>query len=130
MTSFSFTAAELLEMRSAQGGHMMDTAIIQRHAYTANDLNEQVSTWTDDAASTIAGLSLSPGAEQRNADMTLLTYDATVRLPLTVAVDAKDRVKITHMFGEALAVPLVFGIAGPVQRGPSCFRLRLRKVDA
>lgn len=127
--TFNFTAAELSEMRQAQAGHMMDMAIIQRHGYTANDLNEQVSAWTDDATSTIIGISQAITNEQRNSDMTVLPWDATARLPVTVSLDAKDRIKVTHLFGEALSAAVVYEVFGPIRRGPSGLQVRLKKVQ-
>lgn len=125
----NFSAAELASMRATQVESLMDACVIQRHKYTANAYNEQVSSWTDDKAETACGLDMRPGSERYSNRMTTLTYDATVRLPITASVDEKDRIKITKRFGETLATALVFDIAGPVQRGVSGIRLLLRKVE-
>ncbi len=124
------TSADLANLRAAQVLYMLDTGYVQTYARTFNTMNEPVETWTEAATATACGLDMRPGAERHQADKTVTEYDATLRLPLTVTIDAKDRVRITHRFGEALAVPLIFEVSSPVQRGPSGLRVLLRKVDA
>lgn len=124
-----FTAAELAGMRSANTAHMMDTCYVQTYSRTFNSFNEPVEAWADAASATACGLDMRPGREGHGEDKTTLEYDATIRLPITTTVDAKDRIKITKRFGETLSAALVFRIEGPVQRGPSGIRLLLRRVD-
>lgn len=123
-----FTAAELAAFRAAQTDHMMDACYIQTYSRTVT-AGEPVETWTDAAAAIDCGLDMRPGRETPGEDMTVLAYDATLRLAITTTIDAKDRIKITKRFGETLGTALVFRIEGPVQRGPSGIRLLLRRVD-
>lgn len=124
-----FSADELANFRTAQSGHMMDTAVRQVYARTYNTFNEPIEAWTDQSGTIDCGLDTRPGTERHTQNMTTLEYDATLRLPIATVIDAKDRIKITHRFGEALSTALIFRIEGPIQRGPSGIRVLLRRVD-
>jgi len=123
-----FSAAELADMRAAQAGHMLDACIRQVYSRTFDSYGEPVEAYPDQAGSITCGLDMRPGAERHQQSMTTLEYDATLRLPIATVIDVKDRLKITHRFGEAVT-NLTYEIAGPVQRGPSGIRLLLKKVD-
>lgn len=124
-------AADLTFMRAAQAGHMYDTAIRQAYSSTTNSFNESVGAWDETSTVEIpCGLDMRPGTLRRSAAYTTLEYDATIRLPITTTIDARDRLRITKRFGETLATALVFEIAGPVQRGPSGIRLMLKRIEA
>jgi hypothetical protein len=124
-----FSADELANFRTAQDGHMMDTVIRQVYSRTYNTFNEPIEAWTDQAGAIDCGLDMRPGAERHTQSMTTLEYDATLRLPIATIIDAKDRIKVTHRFGEALSTALIYRIEGPIQRGPSGIRVLLRRVD-
>lgn len=127
--SYQFTASELADMRTAQTGHMLDTAYINAYSRTFNSYGEPVEVWSSPGTITICGLDMRPGRETPGEDYTTLAYDATVRLPITATVEARDRITVTKRFGETLATALVFRIEGPIQRGPSGIRLLLRRVE-
>lgn len=127
--SYQFTAAELAAFRTAQAGHMLDTCYIQTYSRTFDTYGAPVEVWTDAASTTACGLDMRPGRETPGEDYTALAYDATIRLPITTTVDAKDRIKVTKRFGETLTTALVFRIEAPIQRGPSGIRLALRRVE-
>lgn len=124
-----FSSDELTGMRAAQVAHMMDTCNLQTCVETGDSFNELVQTWPADGADLVCGLDMRPGSERHGDDKTLLTYDATLRLPITATPDAKDRVKVTKRYGEALGVALIYDIVGPIQRGPSGIRLLLQRVE-
>lgn len=126
--SLTFTARELEQMRKAQDSHMMDMCYIQRYsaAYTSG---ERIATYTDDATPTECGLDMNPGREDHRQDMTTVTWDATLRIPITTTIDQKDRIKIVERHGESLADPIVYRIESPIQRGSSGIRVRLKRVD-
>jgi hypothetical protein len=126
--SDQFTAAELAGMRTAQDGHMLDTCVRSVYSRTFNSFGEPVEVYTDAVTSLACGLDMRPGAERHGQDMTTLEYDATMRLPIATTLDVKDRLKVTHRFGEAIT-NLIFRIEGPIQRGPSGIRVLLRRVD-
>ena len=124
-----FSADELATMREAQDGHLLDSVIIQTYSRTFNGFGEEVPTYTDAATAIACGLDMRPGSEQHRQDMTTLEWDATMRLPITTVLDAKDHLKVTKRFGETLSTALIYRVEGPVQRGPSGVRVRLRRVD-
>ena len=124
----SFSAIDLTNMRSAQDAHMMDTCVLQARVQTLNTLREKVETWPADSAALSCGLDMKPGSERDNANMVVLRWDATIRLPIAQTPDAADRIKVTKRFGED-TTDITFEIVGPIQRGPSGIRLRLKRVE-
>jgi head-tail adaptor len=124
-----FSTDELAGFRATQTGHMMDTVVRQAYSATQNSYNEDVVTYTDQTAIK-CGLDMRPGSERHTSNYTALQYDATMRLPITTTIDARDRLKVTKRFGETLTTALVFEIVGPVQLGPSGIRLLLKRVEA
>ena len=122
-----FTAAELTGMRAAQTGHMMDTCTVDAYSETFNSFGEAVVTYTAGAAQD-CGLDMRPGSERHDPNKTALEWDATIRLAITTAPNARDRITVTHRFGEALGTSLTFNVVGPIQRGPSGIRLLLKRV--
>ena len=124
-----FSTEELTNFRSTQTNHMMDTVVRQVYSATSNSYNEDVVTYTEQTAID-CGLDMRPGSERHTQSYTALEYDATMRLPITTTIDARDRLKVTKRFGETLSTALVFEIVGPVQRGPSGIRLLLKRVEA
>lgn len=124
-----FTAAELEYMREVQEEHMMDICVFQTHTFTADAYNQQVESWVDGESDIVCGLEMRPGSERRNQDMTVLTYDATLRVPIDTVIDVKERVKIKKRHGETLATPLVYDIVGTEQRGASGIRFLLRRIE-
>jgi head-tail adaptor len=123
-----FSSSELANMRSAQTGHMLDTCLIQTYGRTINSFGEPAETWTDAVGTTACGLDMRPGSETWGADKTVVTYDATLRMPIPTTIDVKDRVKVTKRFDEAITAQ-VYEIYGPIQRGPSGIRLLLKRIE-
>lgn len=124
---FSFTADELAYLRATQDGHMMDTCVIQTHAYTDNTYNEQVESWKD-GKETACGLEMTAGNERHGSDASTLVYDATLRLPIGTTANIKDRIKITKRHG-AVITPIIFDVVGTVQRGSSGNRILLKVLE-
>ena len=129
MTDYAFTETQLINMRYAQTGHMLDTCVLQTFSRTFDSMGSEVATYTDAEASQACGLDMRPGSERNKTDMTVVQYDGTVRLAITATPDEKDRVKVTKRFGETLASALTFDIVGPIQRGPSGVRLLLKDIS-
>lgn len=123
-----FTADDLADMRAAQEAVMMDTAIRQVYSRTYDSYGAPVETWTDATTSLICGLDMRPGSERHGSEMSTVEYEVTMRLPITTVIDPKDRLKVTHRFGEAIT-NIVYKIEAPIQRGPSGIRLLLRRVE-
>lgn len=133
MSAFAFAQDELDAMRTAQKGHMLDTCVILSFsAETANEFGEYDAPAYDESQSTECGLDMRQdvrlGQERHGQDMTIINYDAILRLPIDIVVKETDRIRVTRRFGEALETALTYEIAAPIQRGPSGIRVRLRKV--
>jgi len=124
-----FSSSDLTNMRTTQQNHLMDECVTQAFVETADTFGELVQTWPADSAALVCGLDMRSGAERHGIDMTVLEWDAVIRLPITSAPNAKDRIKITKRFGETLDTALVYEIVGPIQRGPSGVRLLLKRVE-
>ena len=124
-----FDANELADMRTAQTAHMMDTGYRMTRSVTANAYNEPIESFTQAATATVCGLEMKSGAEKDKETMTLIEYDAILRLPITFVIDYKDRFKVTKRYGESITA-LTFEVVSPVQRGASGLRVLLRKVEA
>jgi hypothetical protein len=122
-----FGTTDLAGMQAAQEGHMMDTCHRLIYSAAASNYGEMVPTYTESSTDIPCGLEQKPGSERWRADMTTLTWDATIRLPIGTTIDTRDRIKITKRFGVAVS-GVAYEIVGPVQRGPSGIRLRLQEV--
>lgn len=127
--SYQFTSDELADLRTAQTGHMLDTGNMMPVTVTQDSFGQMVETWTTNGADVACGLDMRPGSERHGTDMTVVAYDATVRLAITTSVDLRDRFRVTKRFGETLSSALIFDIVSPIQRGPSGIRLMLRRVE-
>ena len=107
---------------------MLDTCHLLAYSTTADDFGEMVPFWTEMETNIACGLEQGQGSERTRGDMTTLTWDATMRLPIDTELDVRDRLKVTKRFGVDIT-PIEYGIVGPIQRGPSGIRLRLQVVD-
>lgn len=127
--SYQFTADQLTNMRATQTGHMLDVGNVQPCSETKDTFGQMVQTYPTNSSDSACGLDMRPGQERHGASNTIVEYDATVRLPITVTVDMRDRFRVTKRFGETLSTALVFDIVAPIQRGPSGIRLLLKRVE-
>lgn len=93
-----------------------------------NTYNEPIEVWTESSTDIPCGLEQKQGEEAGRDKDTVVSYDATIRLPLTVTFDERDKIKITERFGESITA-ITYSIASPAQRGPSGIRYRLKKID-
>jgi len=126
------TTADLAAMRSAQSAAMQDRCTLRIWAPTVDAFGSEVAGWTE-RTGVACGLDVTGARqkERRRADGTVVVAQAVVRLALAdgEGLTAQDSIMITHRHGEALASPLVFGIDGPVERGPTAVVVRLVEVS-
>jgi hypothetical protein len=125
----SLSTAELTRLRSAQESAMFDTGNIQPRTQTLDSFEQAVETFPTNSADLVCGLDMRSGSERFGPQLTVTTYDATVRLPITTTPTVGDRFRVTKRHGETLATALVFNIISPIQRGPSGIRLLLQRVE-
>lgn len=123
-----FTPKDLQAMKETQEAHMMDTCKIETRVQTVDSFGQMVESFPTDSEEVRCGLDMQPGTERHNVDGSVISYDATIRLPMGTAVTSMDKVKITKRFGVRLDVPLVYEVMSPIQQGPSGTRYALRKL--
>lgn len=116
-------------LRAVQQLHMWDTIRRQQYSRTINDAGQPVETWSEVAVDLDCGYEPQNGAESSTVARTIVTWDATIRLPVTTVLDPKDRVLLTRTKRETLSPPILYSIVGPVQTGPTALLVRLRKVE-
>lgn len=100
-----FTAADLASLRETQESAMMDTCIVERRTATLDAWGSEVETWNASAPLPCGFSPTSPSQrERRRADGTIAVIDATLRLRIEDGgtLDSRDRVRVTHRFGEPL----------------------------
>jgi hypothetical protein len=125
---FIFTVDDLAMMREAQTDHMLDECVILSYAAgTANEYNEADAPVYTAGNSLICGIDMRSGSERHGQEMTVIQYDATLRLPIETLLKETDRVQIISRFCEYHAYPM-YEIVSPIQRGPSGIRVLLRKI--
>lgn len=131
MSMSHFSTKELAEMRATQDSSMMDLCYLQVHSRAVNTFGELVDSWTTGTVAISCGLEMKSGRETLQDTMTVIEYDGVLRLPVSVAstINEKDRVEVYSRFGEELDDHLVFGVAAPIQRGPSGIRILVKRIE-
>lgn len=124
-----FDSAELASMRAEQVAHMQDMGkVLTQSAPTNDSFGEPVDSFAE-GAEIACGLEMRPGSERWGREMTLVEYDAVLRLAIGTVIAAKDRFKVTRRFGVSLTVPVIYEVVSPAQIGPSGLRVLLKKVE-
>lgn len=111
---------------------MHDTCVIQTFTTTADSMGEEIRGAAVESAPVACGFKFAvKKGENEGADYAVLETDAILRISHTDGVDitTKDRIKITHRHGEALATPDLFEVVSVPYRGPSGVQLELRRVE-
>jgi len=122
------TSSDLANMRGTQDLYMQDRCQIGVYSAGTQDAYGQPTPPTYTAGSEIAcGLDMRSGSERHGAQNTVITYDATLRLPINTSLKETDRIIIIKRYGED-TTDLTYEIASPIQRGASGIRVLLSKV--
>jgi hypothetical protein len=120
----ALTAAELAEMRECQVASLQDTCKVLAYSATTDDYGLPKASYTPGAAQACGFDPTSSREVQEGSQVAVV--DARLRLPLGTVVTSRDRVQITHRFGEALSSPETYSIIGEPERGPVGLVLNLR----
>lgn len=123
----AFTDTELERMRAAQEAAMQDRCYVLAYSATADSYGNPTATYTAGDELTCGLELVSPREAQGTGEVPLI--QAKLRLPITTAIDPRDRIQVTTRYGEALTTAQEFEIVGPVEQGPSGLVLNLRVVD-
>jgi len=117
-------------MREAQASTMGDEGYAWRYSTTTQDEYGQVEyPYVRDEEPMEVGIEFSTGTELHGADMTVVQYDAVLRLPYGAKLGEKDRFELTGFRGEVLEVPILFEVQSPQGLGLSGSVVNLRKVE-
>jgi head-tail adaptor len=115
-------------MQATQVSSLMDTCVRCVFSEAADAAGQMIPTWTD-GVTLACGFEPRSSIEARRPDMTVLSYDARLRLAITATMDYRDKIRLTHRYGALLATPLTFAIEGQPLRGPSGLVLLLKAVS-
>jgi head-tail adaptor len=121
-------AQTLVQMRADEALSLHDKCIVQTCTETQDGYGQPVASYAD-GSEIACGFKATGGREVTRADGTILITDAAVRLPLSVTVSVKDRIKVTERHGSDLATALVFEVAALARRGASGLVIDLRAVS-
>jgi hypothetical protein len=122
----AFDATILSRLRTTQESAMQDTCQIGAYDYVEDGYGNPTPQYTYGSALSCGFQHVRPREVQGSGEVPVI--DARVRLPIATTIDERDRVKITHRYGEALATAQVFDIVGPMERGPSGLQINLKLV--
>jgi hypothetical protein len=123
-----FSADELTRMRATQEAAMQDTCVLLARLEGEQDERGYPATEWSESAPVACGLDPRPKGELLGGAEVRLV-DARLRLAIDTDVTHLDRVRITHRFGEELAMPELFAVLGEARRGPRGLMLDLRSVS-
>ena len=125
---YSFTEDDLQRMRETQTGHMLDQCVIMQYTPgTRNEYNEDDAFTYVDSAPLECGLNMNPGTRTFGEEMTVIRYDAILRLPLHTPITELNKIRIISRYGE-YHNGVEWEIITPIDRGPSGIRVYLRKI--
>lgn len=110
--------AQLARLKANQAAVFKDTAVILTFSQDVGADYRQT------AGAYVAGSSIAVGykpvtPKEGNDDQGVPMITGRLRLPVGTAVTGQDRVRITHIAGEALAAALDFAIYGEPKRRPT-----------
>jgi hypothetical protein len=120
----AFTTTELSRMQGGQEEAMMDTCVIFHYLDGVTDkYGVPVPTFIEGSVSE-CGLDPDPkpewNAPAAGGDQTQVQAgEARIRLPIDTRIGNKDRVRITHRFGELLDIALDYELTSELRQGPS-----------
>lgn len=122
------TTDDLNGMRETQLDHMMDVCVIQTETETPNTFNEMIKTWSD-GERMACGFDAGAGEERMRSDVTIVRWDAVIRLSEGTVITEMNRIKmLVRTVYDGLEPADVYEIVSPPQRGPTAVRVRVRKV--
>ena len=119
------TATELARMRSTSVEAMFDKCKILAHSRVYDAWNSPQDTYTP-GVEIACGYLPKSSDELRTDELTQVTYDALVRLPLGTTLDGLDRIEITEVKG--VEVSFVYGVLEPMV-GTTCLIVPLEKIS-
>jgi len=133
-TNLHWSEIDKIKMRETAEAHMMET--VYRHVYSCSfdDFGDIIETWTKDPTPIIGGFSMFGhrdmgfGIEKELDTMTIISYDAILRVPYGTVLDLRDRIEVANLRGDTTYTQM-FDIVTIVIVGVSAYIVRLRKLE-
>jgi len=118
------SATELARMRTAQADCMQDACQLgtQTAISTRTGPEPMSATWTW-ATAIACGVEQNPSGESGDGSESPIAQ-AAVRVPTSTTIANVQRVKVTKRYGETLTTPIIYGVVGEPERGPSAIVIR------
>lgn len=104
---------------------MQDTCQVLVYSSADDAYNNPSPTYTPGSAISCGVELVGPDEVQESGEVPVI--DARIRLPINTTIDARDRIRVTHRYGEDVTDE-DYEIEGPVQRGPSGLVVTCRVV--
>lgn len=121
------SAAQYARLRANQDAVLKDTGLILTYAQQIGaDRRQEPGTFTAQAAIPMGYRPRSPKEVHDDQEVAIIL--GRVRLPVGTAVTSKDRIRITHINGQALATAIDFAIYGPPMARPTVVICNLTKI--
>lgn len=123
----SASAAQYARLRANQEATLKDTGHVLTFTQSVGaDRRQGPGSFSVGAAISLGYRPTSPKEEHDDQEVAILL--GRVRLPVGTAVTGKDRIRVTHIDGQALATPLDFAIYGPPMFRPTVIICNLTKI--
>ena len=122
-----FTPGELQALEDTSLASMQDTCQLLTYTEGVTDAYGKPTITYTPGASLACGYNATRQVEVMEGTEVAIT-DATLRLPAGTSIDHRDRVKITHRLGVALAAQPVYSFIGEARQGHSALVAGLRLV--
>lgn len=125
------TASELDGFEETANASMLDTCVVQTATIVYDSVGGAGSVWAD-GSTTVCGVHFSSERRPETVELAGVRYDvdATIRLPLDVAVTTLQRLKVTKRATRTLLDPWTFEVLGIARQGQSANVVKARQILA
>lgn len=133
-TNLHWSETDKVKMRETADAHMMETAYRLVYSSTFDDFGDIVETWTKDPTPIICGFSMFGhrdmgfGVEKELDDMTVVNYDAILRVPYGTVFDLRDKIEVVSLRGDTTFTK-IYDIVTVILLGVSAFIVRLKTSE-
>jgi hypothetical protein len=121
------TDRQIAQMRHTQSDLMGDTCQIGVFSAGNADAHGTIRGTYTYGSVLSCGFEWRGQSEQHTQIMSTFNADAVLRVPVTSSVASRDRVKVTHRYGEDIT-DLTFEVIGVGMRGPTATLVFLKQV--
>lgn len=126
MTPAIWSGKDKEDMRQVAELHMYDLGYRLVWSVDVDSVGDDIETWTQAARPTRCGLETHRGREYKE-EMTITTYEMTIRVPHDLDINQKDKFLITRYRGDP--VNWQYELVTPIQQGMTAIRFGVRKIE-